>query len=83
MKTVTATAAKQRLAEVLDAAQREPVVIRRHDRDIAVVLSPAAYDRMRAYNAAEFQHYCDRIGRAAQARGLTEDELVRILADGE
>lgn len=42
MRFVTATEAKQRLAALLDAAQREPVMIRRQKRDVAVILSAAA-----------------------------------------
>jgi len=41
MKSVTATEVKNRLGAILDEAQREPIVIRRQDRDIAVVLSMA------------------------------------------
>lgn len=50
MKTVAATEAKNRLGAILDAAQREPIVIRRQDRDIAVLLSIADYDRLRSAN---------------------------------
>jgi prevent-host-death family protein len=39
MRYVSATDAKQRLAALLDAAQREPVMIRRQNRDVAVLLS--------------------------------------------
>ena len=46
MKTVAATEAKNRLGAILDEAQREPIVIRRQDRDIAVVLSMADYERL-------------------------------------
>jgi PHD/YefM family antitoxin component YafN of YafNO toxin-antitoxin module len=35
-----------RLGAILDEAQRRPVVIRRQDRDIAVVLSMAEYERL-------------------------------------
>ena len=55
MRYVSATDAKQRFAEVIDAAQREPVVIRRQKRDVAVVLSPQEYDRLRAANVAELE----------------------------
>ncbi len=48
MRYVSATEAKQRLAALLDAAQREPVVIRRQKRDVAVLLSPQEYERLRA-----------------------------------
>ena len=81
MRHVSATEAKQRFAALLDAAQREPVVIRRQKRDVAVVLSPREYDRLRALNTAEFQRFCDRIAEGAAARGLTDDVLDGILTD--
>jgi len=81
MRTVSATDAKQRLAALLDAAQREPVVIRRQNRDVAVIMSAEEYERMRDFNASEFQRFCDRISERAAARGLTEDKLAEILAN--
>jgi antitoxin Phd len=45
MKIVSATDAKQRLAALLDAAQREPVLIRRQNRDVAVIMSAEEYER--------------------------------------
>jgi len=81
MRYISATDAKQRLAALLDAAQREPVVIRRQKRDVAVLLSPEEYDRLRGLNAAEFQRFCDRVARNAAARGLTGKKLAKILAD--
>jgi prevent-host-death family protein len=81
MRYVSATDAKQRLAALLDAAQREPVVIRRQKRDVAVILSPHEYDRLRALNINEFERFCDRVAEQAAARGLTEDKLAVILGD--
>ena len=81
MRYVSATEAKQALAAVLDAAQREPVVIRRQKRDVAVILSLQEYERLTALNVDEFQRFCDRIGEQAKARGLTEEKLTDILAD--
>jgi prevent-host-death family protein len=81
MQFISATDAKQRLAALLDAAQREPVMIRRQKRDVAVLLSPHEYDRLRALNAAEFQRFCDRVGKDAAVRGLTEKKLAKLLDD--
>ncbi len=81
MKFVSATEAKQRLAALLDAAQREPVMIRRQKRDVAVILSPQEYDRLRALNVEEFERFCDRVGEQAAARGLSEDKLGAIVGD--
>jgi prevent-host-death family protein len=80
MRYVSATQAKQALAAVLDAAQREPVVIRRQQREVAVILSMQEYERLTALSIEEFQRFCDRIGEQAKARGLTEEKLAEILA---
>ncbi|MGH8211325.1 MAG: type II toxin-antitoxin system Phd/YefM family antitoxin, partial [Steroidobacteraceae bacterium] len=65
MRYISATDAKQRLAALLDAAQREPVIIRRQKRDVAVLLSAEEYDRLRGLNVAAFQELCDRVGGKA------------------
>ena len=81
MRYVSASEAKQRLAALLDAAQREPVTIRRQNRDVAVVISPTDYRRLTSTNVVEFQRFCDRVSTSAKARGMTEDKLDEILND--
>jgi prevent-host-death family protein len=81
MKTVTATDAKQRLAALLDAAQREPVLIRRQNRDVAVIMSAEEYDRIRGVNNAELKRLCQRVSEQAAARGLTDEILADLLKD--
>lgn len=81
MRYISATEAKQGLAALLDAAQREPVTIQRQNRDIAVVLSAEEYSHLRAINLRELDRLCDRVSATAQARGLTETKLAEILAE--
>lgn len=83
MKTVAATEAKNRLGAILDDAQREPVVIRRQDRDIAVVISMAEYERLRAGNIRAFLDLRNEIADQAASKGLTNDRLTELLTDDE
>ena len=75
MKTVSATEAKNRLGAILDEAQHEPIVIRRQDRDIAVVLSMADYERLRAGNIQAFLELRSQVAAEAAANGLSEEHL--------
>jgi prevent-host-death family protein len=81
MKTISATKASQNFAGVLDDAQREPVKIQRHARDIAVVISAAEYDRLREDPWAEFNRISAIASAQAKANGLTEEILAEILAE--
>lgn len=83
MKTVAATEAKNRLGAILDAAQREPIVIRRQDRDIAVVLSMADYDRLRSANVRAFLDLRNEVAAEAAKAGLTDDRLAELLNDDD
>lgn len=81
MRTVTATEAKQEFAKVMEAAAKEPVVITRQKRDIAVIVSAQEYERLTRLNVAEFQRFCDQAGERAKNIGLTEAKLAELLAD--
>jgi prevent-host-death family protein len=83
MKTVGATEAKNRLGAILDDAQHGPVVIRRQDRDIAVVLSMADYERLRTGNIQAFLDLRNQVAAEAAANGLTEERLNELLADDD
>ena len=83
MKTVAATEAKNRLGAVLDEAQREPIVIQRQERDIAVVMSMAEYERMRSGNIRAFLDLRDEIAAEAAGKGLSDRRLDELLTDDD
>ncbi len=81
MKTIAASDARKSFASVIDAAAREPIVIQRQQRNVAVVLSMQEYERLQQLNRAEFQRFCDLVGKRAKAAGLTEKRLAKLLDD--
>jgi prevent-host-death family protein len=81
MPTVSATHAKQQFAALLDSAQREPIRIRRHEREVAVLISVEEYDRLHKNRWAEFNRLSAIASERAKANGLTEEILSQILAD--
>jgi antitoxin Phd len=81
MRTVSATEAKQKFAEIIDTAQREPVRIRRHNRDLAVLVSAEEYERLNRNRWAEVNRLSAIVADEAKANGLTEEILAEILAE--
>ncbi len=79
MQYISATEAKQALSKVLDDAQREPIVIQKQKRDVAVMLSIQEYEKLTAVNLEEFEQFCDIIGQRARKKGLSKEKLANIL----
>jgi len=83
MNQVSATQAKQHFAELLDAAQRGPVRIQRHDRDVAVLVSADEYESIRKLRVQELLRLTEESGRYAASKGMTDELLAQLLADEE
>lgn len=81
MQTISATKASTHFAAMLDKAQREPVCIQRHERDVAVLLSAEEYNRLHRDRWAEFNRLSAIAAKQAKANGLTEEILAEILTD--
>jgi prevent-host-death family protein len=81
MKKVAATEAKNRLGALIDDAQREPVIIQRQERDVAVLVSMRDFERLRQMNVSAFLEARNTVAAEAKRRGLTEKKLAALLAD--
>jgi prevent-host-death family protein len=68
-KSITATEAKNRFADLVDMARTEPVTITRNDRAVAIVLSPTEYARLMASDDAYW---------GEQAKRLNADDFLSV-----
>jgi len=73
MTTVKSKDAQNKFGSMLDAAQKEPVTITRHDRPVAVVMSPERYAEL---EALEDSVWAVR-ARMASEKGLIGEEETR------
>ncbi len=81
MKTFTALEAKNRLGQVIDAAQREPVTVTRQGRPSVVILSAEEYQRRQSRAWRNLLTVMEETGGYAAEHNLTEETLDQLLAD--
>ena len=87
MITVTSVEAQNRFGQLLDTAQREPVIITRHGRTAAFIVSAQDMDELinarskRSKSVAEFEAWSRRAGKSAlpAAAGLTDEDIVSLV----
>ena len=73
MQTLSATDVKQAFGAALDMAQREPVFIRRQNRDVAVLISVEQYKKLRGERVDAFEKTADDLAAKMRAPGLTDE----------
>ncbi|MGD0731566.1 MAG: type II toxin-antitoxin system Phd/YefM family antitoxin [Terracidiphilus sp.] len=83
MPTMSATQAKQNFAALIDAAQREPVRIQRHERDVAVLVSAQEWEKVHKMRVEQLIRFTEETGRYAASKGMTDELLEQLLADEE
>lgn len=89
MITITSVEAQNRFGQLLDTVQREPVVITRHGRTAAFMVSPQDMDELnnarskRSKAVAAFDAWSQRAVSSAlpAAAELTDEEVVRLVHD--
>lgn len=79
MKTISATEAKNKFGVLLNDVQHEPILVRRQNADVAVVISAKAFEKMRRTSIDRFQTVCDDMASEARANGLTDQDLQELL----
>jgi prevent-host-death family protein len=87
MRTLSNDTGQIKLRELIEAVRTEPVTVLEKGEPVAVVLSPAEFDRLeeqdriRREAKARLRQTISLIQREAAERGLTAAELERLMAD--
>lgn len=81
MQIMSSTDVKQSFGTALDAAQRSPVIIQKQNRDVAVLISMAEFDKLRGLRLQILERIEREIAANAKARGYTEQQLEQMIAD--
>ncbi len=81
MYHISATEARLTFSDIINKAQKEPVIIERQQKDVAVLMSFDKYEQLTATNIEQLKRFSQRISEQASKRGLTESKLQQLLND--
>jgi prevent-host-death family protein len=89
MITVTSVEAQNSFGKLLDSAQREPVVVTRHGRPAAFIVSPQDMDelmdvrRKKSKAVAQFEAWGKRAAKAVSpaAAKLNEKDILKLVRE--
>jgi hypothetical protein len=80
MIEISSTEAKQDFGAFLDKGSREIVVVKRHNRKVGAFVPMSELAKLRKLQAEELHNAALAISEEAEANGLTEEVLRKILA---
>jgi PHD/YefM family antitoxin component YafN of YafNO toxin-antitoxin module len=81
MITMTSTEARTKFGEFLEKGCREPVIIKRQQREIGAFIPIEEYRRLRKLSIKELEEAACEVSDKSFERGLTEEKLSEILAE--
>ena len=82
MKTIPAAEAKNRFGELLDAAQKDPVMIEKHGRPVAVVISAEDFEQVQAMKLERLKALIQEGINSVEAGSVIDGkEAIRMLRE--
>jgi PHD/YefM family antitoxin component YafN of YafNO toxin-antitoxin module len=81
MQYVSSTDVRNYLSKAMEMALREPVMVQKQGRDMAVILSAQDFARITRDNIEDFLAFSESVGLKAQKKGLTPAKLKKLLED--
>lgn len=81
MQTMPALEAKNHFGQLIEAAQRQPIVVTKQGRPAVVVMSTHEYESYQKQASDRLVNLMRDMHAQAKQRGLTEEKLDELLAD--
>ena len=81
MQALTTNKAKTQFGQMIDMVQKAPVQVTRRGRVAGVMVSAQDYEDMCNFYVNRLMHTLHSTAVAAQANGLTQCQLDKLLAD--
>ena len=81
MQVLSANEAKTKFGQMIDLVQKAPVQVTRRGRVVGVMVSAQDYEDMRNFYANRLMQTLHSSAVAAQAKGLIQRQLNKLLSD--
>ena len=81
MQVLSANEAKTQFGQMIDMVQKAPVQVTRRGRVVGVMVSARYYEDMLNFYANRLTHTLQSAAVVAQAKGLTQRQLNKLLSD--
>ena len=79
MLQVSVSDMRKDFAQIMDSAQKEPVVVRKQDQDYVAIISMTDYETLVQLKNQRLKKLAQDIGEEAQNNGLTPEILQELL----
>jgi prevent-host-death family protein len=80
MRQISDSELRENFANILDTAQKEPIVVKKGERDYVAIISMSEYEDLLKMKSSRLQKLATEIGREARENGLTAEILEDILS---
>ena len=81
MIPVSSTEARANFGEFLDRGSREPIIVKRQNREVGAFVPMADLKKLRQMRIKELDKTVQEASKEAAANGLTEETLNQILSE--
>jgi len=78
---MTSSEARRNFGEFLEKGSRQPVIIKRQNRELGAFVPMADLEKLRRIRMEELDSSAKAMSKKSKANGLTEDVLNKILAE--